>query len=436
MRCGALVNQLIVKDSSAVHGRLLKKTRSLFRNWVPAMRTIRASDRRVAGWVWALSAGLGLLGAAVAFFPGATANLAWAGGVMLGGFLAGGFLANRVLHALAIARGEAGGAASAQLPPSPGGLDDLCGQVLPIWNRQIETARSQTETSLTDLSTCFGDIHQRLDTALGLYRNSTGSLSGGGEGDVMEMLEKGQNDLSAMLSTLRAGLHAKEEMLERIHEMARYSGELKAMAGAVSDLANQIKLVSLNAAIEAAWAGESGRGFAVIADEVRKLSTLSGDTGKQITARVDGVSEAIQGAVRIAERYADQDARAMRDSEQLIEGVLNAFRGAVEHLTQTATQFQHEGQAVQETVSGVIVSLQFQDRVSQILNQTRDDMERLEGVLNENREREARGEPVSPIDVAAWLDQLSSTYTTLEQVDNHQGTQSNAPGKAAEITFF
>jgi methyl-accepting chemotaxis protein len=151
---------------------------------------------------------------------------------------------------------------------------------------------------------------------------------------------------------------------------------------------------------------------------------------------VDGVSEAIQGAVRIAERYADQDARAMRDSEQLIEGVLNAFRGAVEHLTQTATQFQHEGQAVQETVSGVIVSLQFQDRVSQILNQTRDDMERLEGVLNENREREARGEPVSPIDVAAWLDHLSSTYTTLEQVDNHQGTQSNAPGKAAEITFF
>jgi len=398
------------------------------------MKMARASDRRVVGWVWAISAGLGLLGATATAVSGATVNMLWAGGTALAGMLAGGFLAYRVRIALAVARREAAEADLTQLQPanSVGGLDDLCGQVLPIWNRQIETARSQTETSLVDLATCFGDIHQRLDAALGLYSSSTGN----GEEDVMAMLEKGQSDLSAMLSTLRAGLHAKEEMLERIHEMARFSGELKAMAGAVSDLANQIKLVSLNAAIEAAWAGESGRGFAVIADEVRKLSTLSGDTGKQITARVDGVTEAIQGAVRIAERYADQDASAMRDSEQLIEGVLNAFRGAVEHLTQTATQFQHEGQAVQETVSGVIVSLQFQDRVSQILNQTRDDMERLECVLNENREREARGEPVSPIDVAAWLDHLSSTYTTLEQVDNHQGTQSNAPGKAAEITFF
>ena len=252
----------------------------------------------------------------------------------------------------------------------------------------------------------------------------------------MAMLEKGQNDLSAMLSSLRAGLQAKQEMLDRIREVSRFSDELKAMAGSVSALANQTNLVALNAAIEAAWAGEAGRGFAVIADEVRKLSTLSGDTGKQITSRVESVTHAIHGAVEIAERFADQDARAMRDSEQLIEGVLNVFRGAVEHLTQAATQFQHEGQEVQETVSGVIVSLQFQDRVSQILNQTMGDMARLENVLNENRERGARGERVPPIDVAAWLEQLSSTYTTLEQLDNHKGTQTNAPGNATEVTFF
>lgn len=402
------------------------------------MNAVNASDRRVAGLAWALSAGLGLLGAAAATFSGTTVSLPWAGGAGLAGVLAGGFLASRVRKALARARREAGEVCSVQPPPAHGvdGLDELCGQVLPIWNRQIETARSQTETSLVDLATCFGDIHQRLDAALGLYRNSGDGMSVNSSSDVTDMLEKGQNDLSAMLSTLRAGLRAKEEMLERIHEMARFSGELKAMAGLVSDLANQTKLVSLNAAIEAAWAGEAGRGFAVIADEVRKLSTLSGDTGKQITSRVDGVTQAIQSAVQIAERYAEQDARVMRDSEQLIEGVLNVFRGAVEHLSHAATQFQHEGQAVQETVSGVIVSLQFQDRVSQILRQTMDDMARLEAVLSENRERGARGEQVAPIDVAAWLDQLSSTYTTLEQMDNHQGTQSNAPGNANEITFF
>jgi len=394
------------------------------------MKIVWTDDNRIAAMVWVLCVGLGLLGAATAF-SGAAFDRVWASGTALAGMLAGGLLASRVRRALASARREAEEAGSTALQQAPGGLDDLCGEVLPIWNRQIETARSQTETSLVELTTCFGDIHQRLGAALGLYQNN-----GSGEADVMAMLEKGQGDLSNMLSSLRAGLQAKQEMLDRIREVARFSDELKAMAGSVSALANQTQLVSLNAAIEAAWAGKAGRGFAVIADEVRKLSTQSGETGKQITSRVESVTHAIHSAVEIAERYADQDARAMRDSEQLIEGVLNVFRGAVEHLTQAATQFQQEGRAVQETVSGVIVSLQFQDRVSQILCQTMDDMARLEGVLNENREREAGGDPVPPIDVAAWLEQLSSTYTTLEQQDNHQGMQSNAPGKAAEITFF
>lgn len=401
-----------------------------------------ASDRRVAGLVWVFCPGLSLSGAAAAAFSSAAVNLFWVCVAGLTGLLAGGFLASRVRHALAHARRETDEAVHhLSAAHNFQGLDELCGQVLPIWNRQIETARSQTETSLVDLATCFGDIHQRLDAALGLYRSSTGSLSdgngnGNGEEDVMAMLEKGQGDLSAMLASLRAGLQAKQEMLDRIREVSRFSDELKAMAGSVSALANQTNLVALNAAIEAAWAGKAGRGFAVIADEIRKLSTLSGETGKQITSRVESVTHAIHGAVEIAERFADQDARAMRDSEQLIEGVLNVFRGAVEHLTQAATQFQHEGQAVQETVSGVIVSLQFQDRVSQILNQTMGDMARLESVLNENRERGARGEHVPPIDVVAWLDQLSGTYTTLEQVDNHQGMQTNAPGNATEVTFF
>lgn len=396
-------------------------------------------DRRVAGLAWASVAAIGLLGAAAAWFCD-VGNLLLAGGVAGAGVLAGGFLAKRVRAALAAARRGADEICVIQQATTSAadGLDELCSQVLPIWNRQIETARSQTETSLVDLATCFGDIHQRLDAALGLYRNSTGGLSdgSGGEQDVTAMLEKGQDDLRSMLSSLRAGIQAKQEMLDRIREVARFTDELKDMAGLVSALANQTNLVALNAAIEAAWAGEAGRGFAVIADEVRKLSHLSGDTGKQITSRVESVTHAIHGAVEIAERYADQDARAMRDSEQLIEGVLNVFRNAVEHLTQAAIQFQHEGQAVQETVSGVIVSLQFQDRVSQILRQTLDDMARLETVLLENRERGGRGEAVPPLDVTAWLEQLSSTYTTLEQMDNHQGTQSNAPGKATEITFF
>lgn len=400
------------------------------------LRGLKTVAQSMAGQVWAVCASLGLLGAG-AVLAGTAGSMAWAATVGMAGVLAGSLLAYRLQNGFLGAGREFANRQNDPVDSAQPGLDALCGEVLPIWNRQIETARSQTETSLVDLSMCFGDINQRLETALGLYRNSTGRHSDrGGEDDVMVMLEKGQNDLSAMLTGLRAGLDAKEAMLERIREMNSFVDELKSMAGAVSVLASQINLVAFNAAIESAWAGEAGRGFAVIAEEIRRLSNQSGETGKQIRLRVDGVTQAIEGAVQIAERYADQDARTMKDSEQMIEGVLKVFRDSVEHMTEAATQFQQEGQAVQETVSGVIVSLQFQDRVSQIMHHVMDDMARLEDVIGENRDRTTRGEPPQPIDVEEWLDQLSSKYTTLEQVDNHQGKQSNAPGHATEITFF
>jgi methyl-accepting chemotaxis protein len=344
--------------------------------------------------------------------------------------------------ALETARRAGADACLAELPPpsQAQGLEELCGQLLPIWNRHIETARGQTETAVSDLTIRFSEIYDHLGSALGVYRQSANDVTSGGqsgENNVLATLAKGQNELLQMLTALRAGLLAKEEMLERIHEVAKFSDELKSMADSVSSIANQTNLLALNAAIEAARAGEAGRGFAVVADEVRKLSTMSNDTGKQISSRVDAVGKAIHDAVQIAERFSAQDAKTMQDSEHLIENVLKLFRDAVEQLGAAATQFQHEGAAVQESVGNVIVSLQFQDRVSQILQQTMADLTRLQSHLADHAAHRARGEAMPPIDVKAWLDNLARTYTTLEEVNNHQGAQtSSASTGATEITFF
>ena len=375
-----------------------------------------------------LGAGTSLLGIGDGYVAACLVGIAVVGGVLLG---------KATRAALVATRQQAGADCLADLPSPPRylpGLDELCGRVMPIWNRQIETARSQTETSLTDLTTRFADINDRLNSALGVYRNSTDNVADGD--NIMTLLEKGQGDLVSMLATLRAGLKAKEDMLDRIREVSKFSEELKTMAGAVSTIASQTNLLALNAAIEAARAGEAGRGFAVVADEVRKLSAMSGDTGKQITSRVEGMGKAIQETVQIAEHFAAQDTQAMKDSELLIGGVLQVFRGAVEKLSQAATQFQHEGESVRVTVAGVIVALQFQDRVSQILRHTMDDIERLAEVVRESEARYDGGEPPPAIDSEAWLETLSRTYTTLEQLDNHQGKRTNTPGKATEITFF
>ncbi len=388
---------------------------------------------------------MGLLGAVQPFLGGGLAGTLWAVGLGLSGLPMAWLLARSMRAAVATAR-QAGAADCLRALPPPSHveqLDELCVEVLPIWTRQIETARGQTETAVADLTGRFSDIHARLERALNVYRQAADSMINSSEKsqakndeNVLALLASGQSDLTQMLSSLRAGLEAKDVMLGRVREVAQFSDELKGMAGAVSEIAAQTNLLALNAAIEAARAGEAGRGFAVVADEVRKLSGMSDKTGKQIGARVDAVSKSIEETVRIAEQFSAQDAKTMQDSEHMIENVLKVFRGAVEHLTAASAQFQCEGMAVQESVSQVIMSLQFQDRVSQILRQTMGNVARLEAHLAEHKQRRACGQAVATIDVAAWLADLAGTYTTLEEAANHQGTQSNAQSGATEITFF
>jgi methyl-accepting chemotaxis protein len=360
-------------------------------------------------------------------------GLGWALLPALAGLAAGLAMARLATSMRERVRSEAVAETLAMQPPPPShveGLDELCSQVLPIWSRQVESARSQSEGAVADLTTCFSDINNRLGTALNIYRASADGMINSehaGQHNVVDLMEQGRHDLTGMLDKLRAGLESKAEMFNRIKEIARFSDELKGMAGAVSEIAAQTNLLALNAAIEAARAGEAGRGFAVVADEVRKLSAMSDSTGKQIGQRVESVAQAIQGAVQIADRQAGQEQQAMQESEQAIQGVLKVFRETVGYLTEAAADFQKEGLAVQETVAGVLVSLQFQDRISQILGHVSADLDRLESRL-------AAGE--RQVDAQAWLQDLSRTYTTLEQQDHHRGVSNNAAGGASEITFF
>jgi len=299
-----------------------------------------------------------------------------------------------------------------------------CLQTLPIWAKQIETSRQQTEAAVIELTNRFGGIVQRLDTALGSYQKTAGAH------DATSAAKEGERDLAQVIDALRTILQSRDSLAEEIRGLATYTDELQKMASEVESIAFQTNMLALNAAIEAAHAGDVGKGFAVVAAEVRALSTAARTTGKRITEKVGLINSALANIGTTNEHVSRRDSQAVEDSQKHIRAVLTRFRQGTERLTRIAQESSEESAAIKSEVCESLVQLQFQDRVSQILSQVVSSMKQL---------AQARLEAPPGVDVEdeirAQVERMASSYTTDEQRRNHLGgtTQSSAH---QDVTFF
>jgi methyl-accepting chemotaxis protein len=313
------------------------------------------------------------------------------------------------------------------------GLDGLCVDVLPVWSRQIDMARTHTEESAIALANRFVSLSQGLEKATKLSQGA-----GDSEGhDLVELLKGCHSELDSVITSMRSALAGKQTLLHEVQELSHHTESLKTMATHVGEIAAQTNLLALNAAIEAARAGEVGRGFAVVADEVRKLSNMSAESGKKITQVVETVNKAITTTLQASEAYARQDAVMVSDSERVIAQVLNKFESAAKGLDNSAEVLRQESQVIGVEIAEVLVALQFQDRVSQMLTHVRNDLGKLVQRLESHDRIVAQGKKPEQIDARVWLDELSKTYTMPEQKHAHNGTYSGAAtNKSDDITFF
>ena len=290
------------------------------------------------------------------------------------------------------------------------------------WSRQIsvvsELVRHNIESLLAPFSMLMGRLNEENQTSSVLFSEQ------GGHNSITQVLEQMKLQLASVIDSYHGAKKHKQELQETISQLGAYMQELRDMAAAVQKLASQTNLLALNAAIEAARAGEAGRGFAVVADEVRRLSGASGETGRDIDQKVEAVTNAIKATIHAAENLTQTDEKNLALLDETTQQVVSRLGDEIDELSEAGMRLRSLSVESEAAISQIMVKLQFQDRVTQILEHLQGDVQQVQTELMDMNEPN--------FDAERWERNFRQRFTTEEE---HNGRiQRNAEPEA--VTFF
>ena len=206
----------------------------------------------------------------------------------------------------------------------------------------VTSQTAETEeifASLTEISSMIGSVSSNLEHTKILSKETRDLAIVGGD-KVSESL-KGMIDIQNTVKNIEGKAHNLGESSTRVGQIVEI----------INGISEQTNLLALNAAIEAARAGEAGRGFAVVADEVRKLAESSRDSAQQITSLINIIQKEVNDVIiAVNEGYekAKYGTDLAQDTSKNIENIIKKVATTDEMMQEIATAMKDQSLATNE----------------------------------------------------------------------------------------
>jgi methyl-accepting chemotaxis protein len=244
----------------------------------------------------------------------------------------------------------------------------------------VERQRKQTDTIATAVTEMESAVHEvaghAVETSSEVEQATT--LANANMANMQSNL--------AFIERLKSSLDEATDIIQNLSEETQQIGDVLTVIQAITE---QTNLLALNAAIEAARAGEHGRGFAVVADEVRSLATRSRESADEIGTMITSLQEKAQAAVSVVEdnqSYADQSVAQTTETSESLQTMVERL-GAINDMSRSiATACEQQSVVAKEVAENVVGISDMATNIAQDAQELADNSESLNQLSSEQSE--------------------------------------------------
>jgi methyl-accepting chemotaxis protein len=283
-------------------------------------------------------------------------------------------------------------------------------KLIPVMTNQLKEVTDHTEAAALDIGNRFMSIVQRARAQAGRAAGAFDRFAG--QDSDRSLIDLSKTALLEVIGNLRTMSDVSRRSLEDIRSVTHSMGDIRTIVNEMEYIADQTNLLALNAAIEAARAGEHGRGFAVVADEVRKLSGRSNDAAYKIQSLISKVDSQIEGVYTSTERNSTESINNTAEAEVVVEDTLRRIDSVIEDTKADFKELTYETESLANDINTIVVSMQFQDITKQRIDHVVEPLLTFKSELEETLQKvRGIGDRMQEWESGRHIDWMKELYT-------------------------